>query len=302
MRNWIIVISLIFLLYSLLGGIFHPVSEFVIAFIMIGVIGMSHGSIDHILATEVLKILPKKKINLFIALYLGVIGLYAALWLISPPISFILFLLYSAYHFGQADTEIITQNIAISMSKIIGFNYGLLITTLLINSNSAFIISIFPLWFTEFLNPERFIWVSKYLFWACFSLQLIVIIALVIFKKINLKQLLNFNLQLLIVILLLNYLPPLTAFSIYFGLWHSLLVLQKEFQAISKEKVISSPKDFIRKLVPFTIISLIGLVIIVYLGRENAHFSTLVFISVLAFPHTILMDRLYSKRISNHSS
>jgi hypothetical protein len=41
------------------------------------------------------------------------------------------------------------------------------------------------------------------------------------------------------------------------------------------------------------------MIIIVYLGKETAHFSTLIAISVLAFPHTILMHFLYEQKVAD---
>jgi Brp/Blh family beta-carotene 15,15'-monooxygenase len=294
MRKWSIIISLIFILYAYLGGSFHLVAEMIIAFILVGVIGMSHGSIDHILATEVLKILPQKKINYFIAIYIGIIILYVGLWLISPLISFVLFLAYSAYHFGQADTDFITQKLSLITRKVIGFNYGLLILSTLVVANSLYIVSIFPDWFKTIVNSDWVVLLSVYVFAISLLVQVLVLAVLAFNRKINLKHLLNFVIQLVIIFVLFVLLPPLISFSLYFGLWHSLLVLQKEYHAIREAKVVSNAKDFIRKLIPFTFLSLIGLFVIIYLGRANAHFTTLIAISVLAFPHTLLMDRVYN--------
>jgi len=294
MRKWNIVISLAFILFTLFGGSFSQVAEWVIGFILIGLVGMSHGSIDHILAIEVLHILPKKKTNYFITIYMGIILLYVGLWLISPLVSFVLFLVYSAYHFGQADTELITQQLTSKSRKAIGFNYGLLILSTLVVANSLNIVTIFPDWFKTFVSPDWVVTVSDYVFTISLIVQVLVLAVLTFYTKINIKYLLNFVIQLVIIFVLFVLLPPLISFSLYFGLWHSLLVLQKEYHAIRAAKVVSNTKDFIRKLIPFTFLSLIGLIVIIYLGRANAHFTTLIAISVLALPHTLLMDRVYN--------
>ena len=66
--------------------------------ILISTFGIAHGSIDNFLV--------KKKYDLnnfeFYSLYLVSIVLYIIVWLISPKIAFLSFLLLSAYHFGES--------------------------------------------------------------------------------------------------------------------------------------------------------------------------------------------------------
>ena len=296
MRTIITIISLTFILYSILGGAFNLFFEYTIAFLLIGLIGMSHGSIDHILATDVLKILPKRKLHFFIATYLSIIALYLFFWFISPFLSFLLFLLYSAYHFGQADTEIITKNIPGRHSKIIGFNYGLIIISTLLIFSRENIISIFPDWFNKSIKLELIMGYCKPIFYSSIITQIAIGILLAIYKKVKPRQIIDFSIQLFIVLLIFSYLPPLIAFSLYFGLWHSLLVLQKEFKTFYSYSLVTSKIDFIKKLAPFTMLSLVGLILIVSFSSFNIHLTTLIAISVLAFPHTIIMEMLYSQK------
>ena len=100
-------ISAALIAYSLLGGTFPVSIQYGIVFILVGVVGMAHGSIDHIIAKDVLNIVPRRSTLLFVSVYLGVIALYVGLWYISPLTSFILFIAYSSFHFGQADTEVL---------------------------------------------------------------------------------------------------------------------------------------------------------------------------------------------------
>ncbi len=297
MRILITIASLVFIIYASLGGTFNIIFEYTIALVLVGFVGISHGSIDHILATEVIKILPKKKLYIFIAGYLGIIALYLALWFISPFISFILFLVYSAYHFGQADTEIITENLSSRFSRALGFIYGLAIISALMISNTDYVTAIFPPWFNDRINLVGIIHYCHYIYYASLALQPLLLAYLYFNKLTSAKNLLTFAVQLTIVLFIFKSLPALIAFSFYFGLWHSLLILQKEYRAFAKLKIVSSISAFILKLAPFTLVSLLGLLLIVYLSTENAQFTALIAISALAFPHTILMDKMYSSRI-----
>jgi Brp/Blh family beta-carotene 15,15'-monooxygenase len=64
------------------------------------IIGIPHGALDHLLETGNLnaRMLPK-----FILKYISIAVAMAFLWYILPTPSLILFLIYSSWHFGQAD-------------------------------------------------------------------------------------------------------------------------------------------------------------------------------------------------------
>jgi len=63
-------------------------------------VGLSHGDLDHLTQN---KIISKKQLFYFVANYLLKGALFAVVWFIVPYIALIIFILYSAWHFGQAD-------------------------------------------------------------------------------------------------------------------------------------------------------------------------------------------------------
>jgi lycopene beta-cyclase len=63
-------------------------------------VGIPHGAVDHLIES---KQWNYRKLPVFILHYLSVGSLMALLWYIAPNAGLILFLLYSAWHFGQAD-------------------------------------------------------------------------------------------------------------------------------------------------------------------------------------------------------
>jgi len=295
LRLLITLISALFLLYAFIGGQFPISFQYALVFILVGVVGMAHGSIDHIIASDVLKIVPPNRKRLFIFFYLLIIGLYIVLWVVSPLISFILFLLYSAYHFGQADTAIIGSKLSKTTRTLLGLSCGVLLLSSILYFNHDYTLNYSPDWFLEILPPTILSRISKYLFYSSLMLLILQITFHFVKGKIASIETSLFMVQLVFVLLLFKLLPPLVAFSLYFGLWHSLIVLKKEFQEVRNIGLIVNLKAFLKALFPFTFISLLGLLLIVYLGAASAHFTTLVAISVLAFPHTLLMHVLYSR-------
>lgn len=69
----------------------------IVGFVLIGI---PHGAVDHLLET---KRWDYRRMPAFILSYLSVGILMAFIWYISPNTGLLLFLIYSAWHFGQAD-------------------------------------------------------------------------------------------------------------------------------------------------------------------------------------------------------
>ncbi len=65
-------------------------------------IGLPHGAVDHLLETGSLR---PAKLPQFIIQYLGLAAVLAGIWFLVPLLGMGLFLVYSAWHFGQADGQ-----------------------------------------------------------------------------------------------------------------------------------------------------------------------------------------------------
>ncbi len=63
-------------------------------------VGIPHGAVDHLLESGNLH--SKIKLN-FVIKYLGAAFMYFILWILFPNIALLFFLIYSIWHFGQAD-------------------------------------------------------------------------------------------------------------------------------------------------------------------------------------------------------
>ncbi|MFN5621738.1 MAG: beta-carotene 15,15'-dioxygenase, Brp/Blh family [Flavobacteriales bacterium] len=76
-------------------------------------IGIPHGALDHLLETRQL---DSGRLPGFIVKYLSIGAVMALLWFLAPSISVLLFVLYSAWHFGQADGKQWSMNAALSLA------------------------------------------------------------------------------------------------------------------------------------------------------------------------------------------
>ena len=79
--------------------------------ILILIVGVSHGSLDHLKGKKLLKIFNIENILFFYLSYILIaIGIMVT-WVLIPTFSLIVFLLIASFHFGKEDTEfLITKN------------------------------------------------------------------------------------------------------------------------------------------------------------------------------------------------
>jgi Brp/Blh family beta-carotene 15,15'-monooxygenase len=99
---------------------------------------------------------------------------------------------------------------------------------------------------------------------------------------------------------LLYYSPLLVGFITYFGFWHALPSMIEEYAYLKRIPQFSTFKKFIVQLLPFTLISLIGISLILMIGQHYLETSQLILIffimiSLISFPHIIYMDRFLRK-------
>lgn len=74
----------------------------VLGVIGLALIGLPHGAVDHILETGTLR---PSRLPAFIFEYIGKALVLAGIWYLFPVVGLCLFLIYSAWHFGQGDGE-----------------------------------------------------------------------------------------------------------------------------------------------------------------------------------------------------
>ena len=89
------------LLFAFLSYCLFPIHVQYILGLVLGIgfvlIGLPHGALDH-------KVMDKKIWSPdFLSIYIGIMGLVALGWIVSPAISLFVFLLFSAWHFGETE-------------------------------------------------------------------------------------------------------------------------------------------------------------------------------------------------------
>lgn len=260
-------------------------------------IGIPHGAIDHLISAKLFGTGSSLKGHLlFYSSYLIIMLILGLIWIFSPIMGMIIFLLISIYHFGQADME----EFLISR-KGTPFWYilrGSMIILLIIFSETA---TTFPILKTAMnLDPETFSQlesVSLHIASTTLVIYFIAILILIASGRVRSPGILI--IESLVLVLLLLFTGPLIGFAVYFAVWHSAGHIHEMRQFFISRGEKMSIMRFYKKAAPFTLISLFGLFLLVIMQNAlsaQEQFLTLMFIliSVLTLPHMLIVDRMYA--------
>ena len=290
--------SFIFFLFcNICSFIIFKFSNFTISslscLILILVIGVSHGSLDHIKGKKLLKIFEKDNIIWFYSIYILIAIIVIIFWILIPSVSLIIFLIVASFHFGKEDTQfLINENSYIN--QFLFFLKGLLIILLPLYFHFEETISIFKLLLIEnenFYASLNFIESKK-------ILQIGIILSslssiFLFLKDFELKKLTIFF-DYFSIILINYFFSPLVAFTIYFCFLHSIRHSISLMFELDKDNLNNGLKEFVKKAIPLTLLTCILCVTAIYFLNNNYDFDSsilkVIFIGLasLTFPHILL--------------
>ena len=243
-------------------------------------IGIPHGSVDHIIAFINPKARKFDSKLLFYIIYLSLIGINILLWIISPLLGLIVFLIISCYHFGE--TQVIGYNS--TENKLLNFVIGAnILLSLFLNNILELqkILDVIP----QFSNLD----LSAYD--SVFFLLISVVILMISIVNFDIKRKVPLYAEITILYMIFFHTDLLTSFALYFGFCHSLPMLMLEFKEFKTENFIK----FYLKTLPFTILSIIfGFLLYEFnndlLTDNNLILFVFIVISSLTLPHVFIMN------------
>lgn len=292
--TFLFIAFLLFTFPFLSGGVeLSMESQFVISMGLVFTIGIAHGSVDNVLYLKKSSMRPLR----FYLIYLSFAGTFALLWFVFPLVAITLFLLISAYHFGQSQLTDYFRPAKFS-HKVLFFVWGIALLSALVSLKSAEVSSVLASYedlrvFSVALNPS----VVFYIHVVSTLLVTFYLLYFVLIKQLSFARM-CFELFMLVVI---NFsfavLPPLLGFTVYFTFLHSLKVLEDEFRFLKTSGRVGII-DFIKQLLPNTLISAAATAIIFVAIHFNFldlsyGFVLLVLISSITFPHVFVMEKFY---------
>ena len=296
--------SFIFFLFcNIFSLILFKFSNFILSplfcLFLILIIGVSHGSLDHVKGGKLLKIFKIENISLFYLSYILLAVMVVTLWIFIPSILLIIFLLVASYHFGKEDTQFL-HNYNSHFMGILYFLKGSLVILAPLYFHFDETIAIFKLLLIDnenFYSSLSFIENNKLIDLGIILSSISSIILFI--KKFNLK---NFSIFFdYFSILILNYyLSPLIAFTVYFCFLHSVRHSITLIYELDNNNIKNGLLIFIKKAMPLTILTAIICLVGIYLLNFKYDFDNsiikVIFIGLasLTFPH-ILLEYLLDK-------
>lgn len=246
----------------------------------LALIGIPHGAVDHLLGKDEQLMRPTFG---FVVRYLSSAVLLFVLWMVTPSLSLVLFLLYSSWHFGESDlfhwgfrknNILLTWLWGISLLSILLLSH--------IRETNAIILHL-DVTIPSFIVANNFVISS--------IIVGIVIVLAVIHRSVQLSLS-------LMMLLLATQLPLLTAFGLYFIGQHSI----NSWMHIKRGRKISN-KQFIFHALPFTLGAFFLFGIVIYLIQneiiklENHNWIALffIFISCISLPHILVIHEFYER-------
>ncbi len=270
-----------------------------ICLLLILSIGVSHGSLDNLKGRKLFQILRIDNFFIFYLSYILISLIVIILWIITPSVSLMIFLIVASHHFGKEDTQfLIIENS--NYNQLLFFLKGSLIILAPMYFHFDETISIFKLLLIEnesFYEFLSFVETNEILLYCIFlsTLSNILLFA----KNFELKKFTIFF-DYFSILIINYYLPPLLAFTIYFCFLHSVRHSISLMSELDKDDLTNGLSIFIRKALPLTILTAIFCFLVLFLLNNTYDFDDsilkIIFIGLasLTFPH-ILLEYLIEK-------
>lgn len=271
----VLTLPFVFTVFSLILSFYNLelISWVVLAFGFLSV-GLGHGALDHLTSK---KIINKKQLFYFSIRYLLKSVLFGLVWWLSSDIALFLFIVYSAWHFGQADFK--EWNLKQGWQS---FLWGLVVLMTLLFFHTDELVSIL-----KQIPHLSYGNALKKMSGELVGLVQILVISCGLYLAVTKKS--KYMLFTLVYLLLANKLPLLLSFGIYFVGQHSI----NGWRHLSSGLNERSSKMWIQSL-PFSVGGAFLIFYFLFFAGTNYIGIFFIILSCLSLPHVFSIHRFYS--------
>jgi len=284
------------------GGLTLGPAAFTILFVAVILTGMPHGAIDHLVAAQLYDLdFTWRDQAKFYGGYLVLMALYSVFWGVAPVWSLWVFLGMTMYHFGQADLAY--WELSPLPARLMYLSRGLFLIGLPIAAYPGLVDPIFVA--IAGVRPTTWPLLASQptsVFAGLVGQHVLVLGAATLTSNVTKGNAGREVLNVVVLTALFGTVHPLVAFSVYFGLWHSLghiLELLRFFRE-RRAAPVTLP-DFYRKAALFTLLPFVGLAGLYWATQAFSSTDQMIallfiIIAVMTLPHMIIVERLYRER------
>lgn len=296
-----ILLGALLVVWQILAGALPQSIQWATFICLLAGTGIPHGALDHLIDRETTIRQGKKfSFGLFLANYLFTIGVFGISWFLAPAFSLCVFIVSSAWHFGETDIDRVPPTLGWSLVR---FATGGFVLAFILLTHATEVTPILerianknPLTTTLWLHAVRygtFVWaglgcISIAVFTGAFLLEPVIV------NWVRLGQL-------TCLLAICYYLPLLPAFALYFGGWHALSSFETIYHYIEQTQATAlTPHQIWLKALPFTLIALVTIGLFISWWQQSAPQQDLlpflfVFLSLITLPHLRVMHGMNSQ-------
>ncbi|MEC4005848.1 Brp/Blh family beta-carotene 15,15'-dioxygenase [Flavobacterium sp. SUN052] len=268
-------------------------AENIIGFFLIFSFGILHGANDLVIINH-LKIKKEQKFVQILISYIVLVLFAAVIFIIIPSLALLLFIVVSAYHFGEQHWQELINSKPKWLTFFFKFNYGMVILFLLFYFHEQEVQIIIQA-ITSYKIELKLI--SSFLI-----IQIITLAVLFLYfslKSLNFKQNCIIELFLFVMISILFKIGSLIwGFTIYFIFWHSIPSLYDQITFLYGKYSFSNFILYFKSAFIYWLISLLGIVILYYFFKDKKIFDAIFFsfLAAITFPHAWVISKMFKKK------
>ncbi len=278
-----------------LDSFFSNQFQIILGFSLIFSFGILHGSNDLLLIEDKN---TKENTIIFIkklVLYVLIIFLSALLFYFVPLFALLLFIIVSAFHFGEQQWKELISFYPNWICNSISFTYGLFILLLLFIFHTSEVENII-FQITKILVPTTLIPLLFKIIGSVF----IITIGYSYYMYTELREKILKELFYLIVFTIIFRTSSLIwGFSIYFVIWHSIPSILEQMKFLYGKFSFQNFKSYCKSALIYWLISIMGITLLYYIFKEKQIFNAIFFsfLAAITFPHAFIITKMFNNKI-----
>lgn len=270
--------------------------EIILGFFLILTFGILHGSNDIFLISKIRVSKTSMSYRRVLSFYVVFVFMALGLFYFVPIVALSIFILCSAYHFGEQHWEndfVLGDGIR---KRIFFILYGMFILSLLFWLNDEAVIEIVATIGAHDI-PKAAI---SYLFYINLIILIFVWISVAVKDQIFRNQTPAELLYLAVFAIIFEISSLIWGFAIYFIFWHSLPSLFDQIHFLYKKVDKKGVRDYLKMALPFWLISVFGIVVLYYVFKDLEIFYALFFsfLAAVTFPHSFTIHEMFKLKNS----